>query len=138
MIPYLCYNFFQKQPFRGVLRKRYSENMQQIYRRTSIPKCDSNKFALQYYWNYTLAWVFACKFAAYFQKTFLKEHQWKVASVFYNKNVTTFMLQLSCYNFFMIKISYLREKNDKLWQNMLLEKNHSVIEKFRIPKGLKG
>ena len=33
----------QKQPSRGVLRKRYSENMQQIYRRTSMPKCDFNK-----------------------------------------------------------------------------------------------
>ena len=31
-----------KQPSRGVLRKRCSENMQQIYRRTPTPKCDSN------------------------------------------------------------------------------------------------
>ena len=37
----------QKQPFRGVPRKRCSENMQQIYRRTSLPKCDFNKVALQ-------------------------------------------------------------------------------------------
>ena len=36
----------QKQPPRGVPRKRCSENMQQIYRRTSIPKCDFNKVAL--------------------------------------------------------------------------------------------
>ena len=28
----------QKHPSRGVLRKRYSENIQQIYRRTPIPK----------------------------------------------------------------------------------------------------
>ena len=35
----------QKQPFRGVLRKRYSEDMQQIYRKTSMPKCFFNKFA---------------------------------------------------------------------------------------------
>ena len=32
---------------RGVLRKRCSENMQQIYRRTPMPKCDFNKVALQ-------------------------------------------------------------------------------------------
>ena len=38
-----------KQPPRGVLRKRYSENMQQIYRRTPMPKCDFNKVALQLY-----------------------------------------------------------------------------------------
>ena len=30
----------QKQPFRGVLRERCSENMQQIYKWTSIPKSD--------------------------------------------------------------------------------------------------
>ena len=30
----------QKQPPRVVLRRRCSENMQQIYRRTPMPKCD--------------------------------------------------------------------------------------------------
>ena len=35
----------QKQPFRGVLRKRFSENMQQIYRWTPMPKRDFNKVA---------------------------------------------------------------------------------------------
>ena len=35
----------QKQPSRGVLRKRCSENMQQIYRITPMPKCDFNKVA---------------------------------------------------------------------------------------------
>ena len=33
----------EKQPPRGVTRKRRSENMQQIYRRTGMPKCDFNK-----------------------------------------------------------------------------------------------
>ena len=33
----------QKQPSRGVPRKRYSENMKQIYRRTPTLKCDFNK-----------------------------------------------------------------------------------------------
>ena len=33
----------QKQPSRGVLRKRCSENMQQIYRRTPMSKCEFNK-----------------------------------------------------------------------------------------------
>ena len=32
---------------RGVLGKRCSENMHQIYRRTQMPKCDFNKVALQ-------------------------------------------------------------------------------------------
>ena len=33
----------QKQPFRGVPRKKCSENMQAIYRRTPMPKCDFTK-----------------------------------------------------------------------------------------------
>ena len=44
-----CDENFQKQPSRGFLIKRYSENMQQIYRRTPTPKCDFNKVALQLY-----------------------------------------------------------------------------------------
>ena len=35
----------QKQPSRGILRKRCSENMQQIYKRTPMLKCDFNKVA---------------------------------------------------------------------------------------------
>ena len=61
----------QKQPSRGVLRKICSKNMQHIYRRTPKPKCDFNKVAKQLYWNCTSAWVLSCKFAAYFQNTFL-------------------------------------------------------------------
>ena len=34
-----------ERPYRGVLRKRCSENMQQMYRRTPMPKCDFNKVA---------------------------------------------------------------------------------------------
>ena len=56
----------QKQPPGGVLSKRCSENMQQLYRRTPMPKCDFNKVAS----NRTSAWVLSCKFAAYFQSTF--------------------------------------------------------------------
>ena len=37
----------QKQLFKGVLLKRCSENMQQIYRRKPISKCDFNKVAKQ-------------------------------------------------------------------------------------------
>ena len=47
-----------------------SEDMQQIYWRTPMPKCGFNKVAKQLYWNHTSAWVFSCKFAAYFQNTF--------------------------------------------------------------------
>ena len=34
---------FQKQLSSGILRKRFSENMQQIYGRTNMMKCDFNK-----------------------------------------------------------------------------------------------
>ena len=51
-------------------RKSCSENMQQIARSTPMSKSDFNKAALQLYWNRTLAGVFSCKFAAYFQNTF--------------------------------------------------------------------
>ena len=61
---------FQKQPPRRILRKSCSENMQQIYWKTPMSKCDFNKVAKQLYWNYTSAWVFSCKYAAYFQSTF--------------------------------------------------------------------
>ena len=57
-------NNLQKQSFRGVLEKKYPENMQQIYRRTLMPMCNFNKVAFR-----TSAWVFYCKFAAYFQNT---------------------------------------------------------------------
>ena len=48
MIP-LMRDMVEKQPPRGVLRKRCSENMQQIYRRTLMPNCDFNKVVLQLY-----------------------------------------------------------------------------------------
>ena len=41
--------YCQKQPPKGILRKRCSENMQQIYSRTPMLKCDFNKVALQLY-----------------------------------------------------------------------------------------
>ena len=37
----------QKQPSRGVLKKRCSENIEKIYRRTPMPKCNFNKIAKQ-------------------------------------------------------------------------------------------
>ena len=54
--------------------------MQQMYRRTPMPKCDFNKVAKQLHRNHTLAWVFSCKFAAYYRKTFLYDHLWRAAS----------------------------------------------------------
>ena len=38
---------YQKQSPRSVPRKRYSESMQQIYRRTRMPKSDLNKIVIE-------------------------------------------------------------------------------------------
>ena len=62
--------FLHKQPSRGILRKRCSENMQQIYKRIPLPKCDFNKIAKQFYWNHISAWMSSCKLSAYFQNIF--------------------------------------------------------------------
>ena len=47
---FVCYTLmitkFQKQPSRGVLKVRCPENMQQIYRRTPIPKRDFNSIEI--------------------------------------------------------------------------------------------
>ena len=51
-----------------LLSKTCSQEMQQIYRRTLMSKCDLNKVAKQLYRNHTSAWVLSCKFAAYFFK----------------------------------------------------------------------
>ena len=61
----------QKQPFRGVPRKRCSGNTQQIYRRKTIPKCDFNKVAINLIENFgEIALRHGCSPAAYFQNTF--------------------------------------------------------------------
>ena len=46
------YAFNNKQPSRGVLIKRCSKNMQEIHRRTPLPKCDFNKVGLQLFCNF--------------------------------------------------------------------------------------
>ena len=42
----VVYFDMQEQPSVGDLKKTNSENLQQIYRRTAMPKCDFNKVAL--------------------------------------------------------------------------------------------
>ena len=71
----------QKQSSRGVLRKRCSENMQQIYRRTLMSKCDFNKVPEVFLGKgvRTSAWVFSYKFQNFFSYnrfwTFASAHQ---------------------------------------------------------------
>ena len=60
----------------AALQRFYQEkatgNMQQIYRRTAMPKCDFNKLALQLNWSHVLAWVFSYKFDAFFRTPLLR------------------------------------------------------------------
>ena len=55
--------------------------MQQTYRRAPAQKYDFNNVVKQFYWNLTSAWVFSCKFAKYFENTFLEEHPLETAFV---------------------------------------------------------
>ena len=45
----------QKQPARGVPKKKCSENIKQVYKRAAIPKCNFNKVTLQLYLNHSSA-----------------------------------------------------------------------------------
>ena len=47
----------QKQPFRGVLRKRCSKNVQQIHKRTPMSKCDFSKVAKHEYYAVNLMYI---------------------------------------------------------------------------------
>ena len=58
----------QNQSSRGALTRRCSENMQQFYMRTTMPKCDFNTVAKQLTWNRTSAWVFSWRFVALFSE----------------------------------------------------------------------
>ena len=52
----------EKHPLRGVFRKSCSENMQQMYRRTPMSKCDFNKFAWTkfFYFLSVRIWCMEC------------------------------------------------------------------------------
>ena len=67
--------FFVYHLSEAVLQKCSSEGILKMYSKFTethrFLKCDLNKAPLQLYWNHTSAWVFSCKFAAYFQNTFI-------------------------------------------------------------------
>ena len=47
----------QKQPSRGVFKKKCSKNMQQIYKRTLMPNCNFNKVAKQTLYLLHIFWT---------------------------------------------------------------------------------
>ena len=56
---------------KGLEQVYWSKLLEQIYRATSIMKCDFNNIALQLYYNHTSAWAF-CKFLHIFWIPFYK------------------------------------------------------------------
>ena len=80
-LPLLGFDFeeWEKQPPRGAFKKRYSEKMQQIYKRTPMPKSEACNFIKKE----ILTQVFSCEFCEIPKKTFFTEHLWTTASQVY-------------------------------------------------------
>ena len=52
----------QNEPSRGVLIKRCSENMQQIYKRTPILKCGFNSYiSVSVIWRFSMGVLYICR-----------------------------------------------------------------------------
>ena len=74
-IPCILYNEKQSPILKVLHIKRYSTaNIDKIFRRSPIQKCDFINAAMQHYCSHTSAWIFSCKFAAYLQNTYFEEH----------------------------------------------------------------
>ena len=60
--------------------------------RSNLPQVFLRSVTFQIYWNRTLAWVFSCKFTAYFQNNSSEVHIWGAASdrgKLWNKTILT-------------------------------------------------
>ena len=107
----------QMHQSRGVLRKRCSKNMQQIY-----------ATALQLYWNQTSTWVFSCKFASYSQNTFSKEHLYTAASE--ARNCIQFFCELKKFSLSILCV--LLQYNNLRRSSLLNSIWHEILSKLRI------
>ena len=105
--------------------------MQQIYRRTPMPKCDFNKVAKQLYWNRTSAWVFSRKFAAYFQNTFYWEQFWTAAfdaKMFQFK--ACYLKSLSFTIWFWLYCQH--ERKIRQWQSIIIGVFTTIVDENQI------
>ena len=85
-------------------------------------ECDFNKAALELYWNCTSAWVFSCKFDAYFQNSFCFSfclsisishfHTYKYQQKIFDENLS---LHLHAFYWFFYKHSCLQHRTTKEW-----------------------
>ena len=80
----------QKQPSRGVVRKRCSENMQQVYRRTPMPKCDFNSNFVEITLGHGCSLQICCIF---FEQFFLET---PLSSCFWNAKQINHIQRFSC------------------------------------------
>ena len=69
----------QKQLSAGILRKTRSENMQQIYRRAPMSKCDFNKVAATLLKSHFGMWALP-QICCMFQEHFFLRTPWRAAS----------------------------------------------------------
>ena len=65
----------------SICQNSCSANVQQVYRRTPMKRCDFYKIGLLFFCTHT-TWVFSCIFVAYLQNTSFEEHLLKTASDF--------------------------------------------------------
>ena len=95
-----CNEFdIQNQSSGGILRKSCSKNIQQIYKRLPMPKCDLKKFAKKIYWSHISAWVFSCKFGVHFQNNFLIRTSME-GCFWYSQLRNSHFLHQNCFLFF--------------------------------------
>ena len=66
------FHLLSEQSSEDVLKKSYSENLQQIFRIPPMPKCDFKEVAKQLYWNHSLVWVFFVNVLHIFRTPFPK------------------------------------------------------------------
>ena len=68
------FHLLSEQSSEDVLKKRYSENLQQIFRRPPMPKLQHTvkEIAKQFYWNHSLVWVFFVNVLHIFRTPFPK------------------------------------------------------------------
>ena len=117
-----------EQPFRGVLRKRCSGNMQQIYGRTPMPKCDFKKVVLQLYWNCTGHRSSHVNLLHILRTPFSKNtSEWLLLGFIYIRNLLSVLLsflykRFSCVYFFL-KNSFFKRIPVSIfsWQTLFLK-----------------
>ena len=102
----------QKKPQTGVLRKRCSENMQQICRRPPMPKCDFNKDAL-----------------------YTKDHLWRAGfgkSFIYSKylNLLFFSLNLYVVSYLLLLLKRFHNNHEADENSDCAQKNSGILIKI--------